>query len=232
VASQCERRSWKVSFLPKYILLGEHFERPDDIIFETIYVTYRGNEVNKWIKRVSFQARLNSHDSAKVKVRGNYNISVLGRPKLLSWSDAGVPRQSRREIPCIEIESIKEQKKSLEDYLKVSLIVFDFLNFVITEEVHIEFIYEIMESVKDANEKNDNSSANSQENKPEVRIFYDYAISNMFKPNRRMGAPLFPFESERYETEALLEKYLKKWFTLSYKARPFVALYFGVMYNT
>ena len=55
----------------------------------------------------------------------------------------------------------------------------------------------------------------------------------MFKPNQRKGAPLFPLnESEGEKTEALLKKYLKKWFTLSNKGRSFFGLYFGVMYNS
>jgi hypothetical protein len=54
----------------------------------------------------------------------------------------------------------------------------------------------------------------------------------MFKPNQVTGAALFPFEYERDATEALLEQYLRKWFTLLDKARAFLELYFGVMYNT
>jgi hypothetical protein len=223
------------SFIPKYVLLGKHIERPEDIIFDSIYVTYSGEEINAWIKRVHNLTRHNSRDSAKVKVRDNYNISVLGKPVFFSWSEeGGDQKQSLKEVPCIEIESLKEQKKSLKDYLDVNLIVFDFLNFIITEEVHIESIRGIRENRKGSNENNNNNtSANLQENKPEeIRIFYPYAISNMFKPNQVTGAPLFPYEYERDATESLLEKYLKKWFALSDKARPFLALYFGVMYNT
>jgi ApeA N-terminal domain 1 len=222
----------RYSFIPEYVLLGEHFERPEDIIFESVCITYGGKEINDWIKRVQFQACINSHDSAEVRIRDSYNIRVLlCKPKLLSGSERGGDQeQSRKGIPCIEIESLKEQKKSLKDYFNVNLIVFDFLNFIVTKEVHIESIQGTRETRKDSNEKT--TSANLQENKPEVRIFYPYAIPNMFKPNQRTGAPLFPYEYERDSTEALLEKYLKKWFTLSDKARAFLALYFGVMYNT
>ena len=166
----CERGGWRrnlndlgrYSFTPTYILLGEHFKRSDDIVFNRIYITYSGNEINKWIKRVHLQTRIKSHDSAKVKVRDNYNVSVLGKPKLLSWSEGEVQKQSYKEVPCIEIESLKEQKKSLEEYLTVHLVVFDFLNFIITEEVHIESIQGIRENRKDSKE---NISANLQEEK-------------------------------------------------------------------
>lgn len=143
----CERGEWsrnvkvdlgRYSFVPTYVLLGDHFKRPEDIIFDSIYVTYSGEEVNAWIKRVQHQARVNSHDSARVRIRDNYNISVLGKPILSTRSEGEVQKQSYKEVPCIEIESLIEQKRSLRDYLKVNLIVFDFLNFIITEEVHIE----------------------------------------------------------------------------------------------
>ena|ERR687897_250351 len=222
----------RYSFIPTYVLLGDHFRRPDNIIFDSIYITYSGKEVNRWIKRVHSQALINFRDSASVNIRDNYNISVLGKPKLLSRTEGGVQIQSYKKIPCIEIESLKEQKKSLKDYLKINRNILDFLNFIITEEVHIESIQGIRKNRKNSSKKKNNSSANPQENKPEVRIFYPYAISGMFKPNQVTGAPLFPFEYERDATEALLEKYLQKWFTLLDKARAFLELYFGVMYNT
>jgi hypothetical protein len=86
----------------------------------------------------------------------------------------------------------------LEDYLKVNLIVFDFLNFAITE-VHIESIQGIRENRKNSNEDK-NTSANPQENKPEeIRIFYHYAISNMFKPNQVTGAPYYYLNMKRMQ---------------------------------
>jgi hypothetical protein len=225
------------SFIPKYVLLGKHIERPEDIIFDSIYVTYSGEEINAWIKRVRFQARINSRDSAEVRIRDSYIIRVLlCKPKLLSESEGGGDQEqshSKVEVPCIEIESLREQKRSLKDYLKVNLIVFDFLNFIITEEVHIEAIRGIRNNRKNSSEKKNTSSNLQEENKPEeIRIFYPYAISGMFKPTQATGASLFPFEYERDATEALLEKYLRKWFTLLDKARAFLELYFGVMYNT
>ena len=36
----------RYSFVPAYVLLGQHFNRPEDIIFDRIYVTYSGEEVN------------------------------------------------------------------------------------------------------------------------------------------------------------------------------------------
>ncbi|MDQ3902927.1 MAG: hypothetical protein M3247_04620 [Thermoproteota archaeon] len=129
----CERGGWSrnviedvgsYSFTPKYVLLGDHFERPENVIFDSIHLTYSGKEINRWINSVHLRAFVKSNDSVKVKIRDNYNISILGKPKVA--------------IPCIKIESLKEQKKSLEDYLKVNLTVLDFLNFVVTEEVHGE----------------------------------------------------------------------------------------------
>jgi hypothetical protein len=217
----CERKGWCRNlredvgwhaFAPTYVLLGDYFERPEDIIFDSISVTYSGKEVNDWIRRVQFQAIVNSHDSAKVKIRESYNISLLScKPKSLSGSEGEEQKQSHKKaaIPCIEIESLKEQKKSLEDYLKVNLIVFDFLNFVITEEVHIESIHGLRKNRKaskeNKNNNNNNTSANLQEeNKPdEIRIFYHYAISGMFKSPHSKSAPLFPHEAERDATETL-----------------------------
>jgi ApeA-like protein len=116
----CGRGEWsrnvkvdlgRYSFVPTYVLLGEHFERPEDIIFGSIYITYSGKEVDEWIKRVQHQARVNSHDSAKVKIRDSHNISVLGKLIISTWSEREVQKQSRKEIPCIEIESLKEQSR-------------------------------------------------------------------------------------------------------------------------
>jgi hypothetical protein len=52
----------------------------------------------------------------------------------------------------------------------------------------------------------------------------------MFKRNQTTGAPLFPYESERDATEAW--KISKEVVYFSDKARSFLALHFGVMYNT
>lgn len=176
----------KSSITAQNILLGGHFKTPEDIIFSSIQVTYHGDQINKWIKRFDVQGRFDSSEkessikytprqSVKVKINDSYNITVLAKPRLLSSSEGEVRERSIKEVPCLEIESLKEEEKTLEEYFKVNRVVLDFLNFIIPQEVTIESIYGIRENRKGSKE---NISSNQQERKKEeVKIFYASAIT-------------------------------------------------------
>jgi hypothetical protein len=70
----------------------------------------------------------------------------------------------------------------------VNRVVLDFLNFIFPQEVHIESIHGIREEKRKNFEENTSKQPQKRE---EVKIFYPYAISKMFKPTVRTGAPIF-----------------------------------------
>lgn len=189
--------------------------------FRSIYVTYRGAGFHKWIKHVSSKGVFRSSNiekdyieytkgnPVKVRMKDSCFITILYRPKVLPAS-MEVREASIKEVPCIEIESLKG--KSLDEYFKLNLVILDFLNFIIPEEVHVESLHGITENGK------------------EEEIPYPYAISKMFKPTVRTGAAIFPYnEVQRNSIQILSEKYLNKWFELS--KTPLINLYCAVMYN-
>jgi hypothetical protein len=225
----------KSSFIPKNILLGGHFQTQEDIIFSSVYITYQEVAFNNWIERFHTRGGFGSKkgeisisytegNPIRAKINDSYIITILSKPKVL-FPSKEVREEYIKEVPCLEIESLKE--KSLEEYIKANMVVRDFLNFIIPQEVTIESIYGIRENRKDSKE---NISANQQEGKEEeVKIFYASAISKMFKPTAR-DQPIFPYnESQRNSIQVLFEKYLNKWFELS--KTPLINLYCAVMFN-
>jgi hypothetical protein len=231
--NDCERRAShhhshapsEYSITTKNILLGWHFNRPEDIVFSSIYVTYRGDKINSWIKNVYAEALSKSRDSVEARIGDEYVISVTAKRRSSYWSEGEVHKERHYLEYCIEIESLKE--KHLEEYRRVNSTVFDFLNFVIPQEVHIESIHGVLQNMELSKE-----NILPSEQQEEIIIFYASAIKEMFKsPYRKQQ--LFPHdESQRGSIPELFQKYVQKWFEISEEIRPLFDLYFGVMYNS
>jgi hypothetical protein len=230
----------KSSIKVQTILLGSLFDTPNDITFSSIYVRYRGDQINWWIKefhteglfcldkneqpdKKEYSIKYFTRPSFKMKINEIYNITILSKPRL-SKSEAEVRERSIKEEPGIEIQSLKEEKKSLEDYFEVHRIVLDFLNFIIPEEVTTELLCGIRQK-KSNKSKGSISSPTPEE---EVKIFYSSVIPGMFKPDI-IDRPLFPRDILQDSIQVLFEKYIKKWFELS--NTPVINLYCAIMFN-
>lgn len=206
------------------ILLEAYFKRPQDIIFSSIYITYLGSQINKWFERAYRQAWTKSRSSFQARIKDNYIINILPKPRRISTSE-----QAQKETSgtlCVRIESLKV--KTLEEYFKVNRVIFDFLNLIIPgEEVHIESIYGIREQREGSNI---DSSIKSREESEPAEVFYKSAISQMFKPWAKIKQPLFPYDNSQLDSlQDLFQKYLSEWFGLHDK--PAVQLYCAVMSN-
>jgi hypothetical protein len=226
----------KYSFTAKNILVGGHFKRPEDITFSSIYVTYQGDQINNWIRSFGIRGRLFSNEidhsikylsnpGIEAKIKGNYIIRILAKPRLITSFSEKVREASLQEILCIEIKSL--EKKSLEQYLELNRIIQGFLNIIIPQEVHIESIYGIRENKRDAR----GNILPIPLREKEVEILYNSKITKMFKPLiKKRKHPIFPYnESQRSSADSLFDLYLNKWFGLSEK--PSMKLYCAVMFN-
>ena len=84
--NDCEQWGWRsnlndiktYSIAANNILVGAYFKRPDEIIFRSIYVTYRGDQVSKWIKRFGTKGLFRSNKSENyVKYYSHYTLLYL-----------------------------------------------------------------------------------------------------------------------------------------------------------
>jgi hypothetical protein len=211
-------REFKIDF----IFTNIHFEKIDDIVFESILVEYSNSF--KWLGDINLTGHTRSYP---IKAESKHIIEhFYGKPididienqcliRVLSYPTIKKDFIVKEEINYhnyIEISSSGE--KTLERYIQLKNIFQDFLNFFIVDEVStLKIVGNIKKRVNDHH-----ITVQSQ-------ICYQSSISQVMD-KLNLITPAIDKRSDKFN------KIMNHWFGLKNRMPAVYDLYFGVMYNS
>jgi len=214
------------SFYASVVFVGVHFEKTEDIKFESLsihcsylddWVNISGFNIQHLSDKKELLIKYKWPESIQVSVNDDLKISIVVHADLPTISVVQKEACIKQKT-FIRIEPSKA--KSLEEYWSIMYHIQNFLSFGVTEPVHPLAIEGITEAHKIVIGK-------GKTYHPPISIFYKLPdISYVSKPLMPFDM-LFTFKdvSERFEV------LLRNWFEKAEMLKPVYDLYFGTLYN-
>jgi len=195
-------------FSAAFPFLGKHFDNINQIKFESLIVKY--SNIDAFISHYAL-----TFDP--VKKNNNYH-KPFRKVKVPNQCELAIyPESEKLDSPLVfRIHSYTD--KSIEHYIELKSIFHDFLNFVTSSEVFIEYMHGIITA------QGSSSTVvilyRSTRPKP---VYPDQKV--MFKPS--VTSILFHYSKVSKRFRAILSK----WFDISNRLKHVYDLYFGVIYS-
>lgn len=213
----------KRSFKTKYIFIGHHFKEIDEIKFEYVFVEY--SNLNKWIKNFDstghhstsirpneLKFEYSSGDTIDIIIDKLCSIQIMYRPNVtLDWL-----RNKSEVYEKLYVKFSLSENKDLGKYIKISEILRDFLNFVISEDViTLSFTgFVISEKKKSVYEI--------------VEIISENLISDKMDKEKVKTLYLLQFE----DIKDNFQNIISSWFDFIARLRVIHEFYFSTLYNS
>jgi hypothetical protein len=201
----------------EWVFIGIHFLKAEDIRFDRLTTAYSGinefmDKYNLWKFILEHKTELKTHTVKFMTLilDDKYEISILVNP-LIEIPNAKELDDNIENLIRLEIKSL--QDKAFEQHWFLENRVYDFLNFILSDEITRTSIDAFVEGEQD-------DPTNS------VHILYKSAITKIEKDTRG-NATLFM----RGRALNRLQELMKRWFEIENRLQPVYNLFFGGMYN-
>jgi ApeA N-terminal domain 1 len=194
-------------FAAVFALLGKHFNNINEIKFESIIVKYS-----------NIDAFISDYALTYDPIKKNDDYKPFRKVKLPKLCELAIsPESGKFKSPLVfRIRAYKD--RSIEHYIELKSIFLDFLNFVTSSEVFIEYMHGII------NVQGSGSTVVILYRSTRPKPFYpDQKV--MFKPS--VTSLLFHYSKVSKRFTAILSK----WFDISKRLKHVYDLYFGVIYS-
>ena len=217
------------SFIANVVFSGHHFEKEEDIIFDSLSLSY--SHLEEWARITGFQSKIetdSNHHFMKQEVSYNFPEKIEVKLNNLNISfdyyftqDGDQIREfNLKQTMFIKIEPDKQIH--FNEYQSNSCYhIQNFLSLAISKPVHPLI-------VKGKTKASKSESLNGEVLYNDIFIFY--TMRDLFVSSKKLRPDdmLFSFS----DISDNFEKCLKNWFTKSEVLRPVYDLYFGTLYNS